>query len=60
MSKPTILVTVATGKTGFYTARTMLNKGYPVKAMARKPSTTTEQLKTLGAEIVFAAYSGSS
>jgi NAD(P)H dehydrogenase (quinone) len=54
MTKPTILITGATGKTGFFAAKTLLNKGYPVKAMARKESDTTNELKALGAEIVIA------
>jgi uncharacterized protein YbjT (DUF2867 family) len=54
MTKPTILITGATGKTGFFAAKTLLEKGYPVKAMARKNSQTTKQLEDLGAEIVIA------
>lgn len=54
MTKPTILITGATGKTGFFAAKTLLEKGYPVKAMARKKSDTTRELKALGAEIVIA------
>jgi len=54
MTKPTILITGATGKTGFFAAKTLLEKGYPVKAMARKDSDTTKELKALGAEIVIA------
>jgi uncharacterized protein YbjT (DUF2867 family) len=56
MTKPTIFITGATGKTGFYTARIMLEKGYRVKAMARKQIDKTEALKALGAEIVFADF----
>jgi len=55
--KPTIFITGATGKTGFFAARTLLEKGYPVKAMARKESDTTNELKALGAEIVHADFS---
>ena len=44
MTKPTILITGATGKTGFFAAKTLLEKGYPVKAMARKQSTTTNEM----------------
>jgi uncharacterized protein YbjT (DUF2867 family) len=54
--KPTILVTGATGKTGFFAAKTLLEKGYPVKSMARKESATTKELKALGAEIVHADF----
>lgn len=52
MTKPTILITGATGKTGFFAAKTLLEKGYHVKAMARKESETTKELKALSAEIV--------
>lgn len=54
--KPTIFITGATGKTGFFAAQTLLEKGYPVKAMARKESATTKELKALGAEIVHADF----
>lgn len=54
--KPTIFITGATGKTGFFAAKTLLEKGYPVKAMARKESDTTKKLKALGAEIVRADF----
>lgn len=54
--KPTIFISGATGKTGFFAARTLLEKGYPVKAMARKESDTTHELKALGAEIVHADF----
>jgi NAD(P)H dehydrogenase (quinone) len=54
MTKPTILITGATGKTGFFAAKTLLENGYPVKAMARNESDTTKELKALGAEIVTA------
>ena len=54
--KPTIFITGATGKTAFFTAKTLLGKGYPVKAMARRESDTTQELKTLGAEIIYADF----
>lgn len=54
MTKPTILITGATGKTGFFAAKTLLEKGYPVKTMARRESDTTKELEALGAEIVIA------
>ncbi len=54
--KLTIFVTGATGKTGFFAARTLLEKGYRVKAMARKESATTRELQALGAEIVHADF----
>ena len=54
MTKPTILITGSTGKTGFFAAKTLLEKGYPVKAMTRRNSDTTKELEALGAEIVIA------
>ncbi len=54
--KPTILITGATGKTGFFVAEMMIEKGYTVKAMARKKSGTTDELQALGAEIVIGDF----
>ncbi len=56
MTKPSIFITGSTGKTGFIAAKIMLEKGYIVKAMARKESDKTEKLKAFGAEIVFADF----
>lgn len=56
MTKPTILITGATGKTGLFAAKTLLKQGYPIKAMARKESDTTNELRALGAEIVHADF----
>jgi uncharacterized protein YbjT (DUF2867 family) len=56
MTKQTILITGATGKTGFTAAKTLLEKGYSVRAMARKESDTTKKLEILGAEIVYADF----
>ena len=49
--KPLILVTGATGKTGFVTAKALLEKGYPVRALVRGASEKADGLKSLGAEI---------
>jgi len=56
MNKPTILITGSTGKTGFFAAKTLLEKGFPVRAMARTKSDTTGVLEALGAEIVYASF----
>ena len=56
MTKPIILITGATGKTGFTAAQSLLEKGYTVRAMARKESNTTKELAALGAEIVYADF----
>lgn len=49
--KPTILVTGATGKTGRATVTALLEKGYPVKAMAHRHDERSESLKKQGAEV---------
>jgi len=52
MSKSTILITGATGKSGESAVKALLAKGHLVKAMARKKSEKTDELKQLGAQIV--------
>ena len=49
--KPKILVTTATGSTGFPVTQQLLEKGYPVRALVRRPSVRSEQLRKAGAEI---------
>ncbi len=51
MLKPKILVTTASGKTGFATAVQLLEKGYPVRALVRAEDNRSETLRRLGAEI---------
>ena len=51
MTKPKILVTTASGKTGFATTSQLLEKGYPVRAMVRIDDQRSEKLRRLGAEI---------
>ena len=52
MSKPKILVTGATGKTGVPTTLGLLAKGFPVRALVRKADFRAERLRDGGAEIV--------
>jgi len=52
MSKPKILVTGATGKTGVPTTLGLLAKGFPVRALVRKADLRAERLRDGGAEIV--------
>ena len=52
MSKPKILVTGATGKTGVSTTLGLLEKGFPVRALVRKIDARAERLRAGGAEIV--------
>ena len=52
MTKPTILVTGATGKTGAATATQLLARGFPVRALAHKSDARCQALRQAGAEIV--------
>jgi uncharacterized protein YbjT (DUF2867 family) len=52
MSKPKILVTGATGKTGGPTVLGLLTKGFPVRAMVRALDTRARRLVDHGAEVV--------
>lgn len=47
-----ILITSATGKTGFVAAERLLNDGYPVKIFVRSKNKMALELERLGAEIV--------
>lgn len=51
MNQPTILVTAATGNTGFPTAMQLLERAYPVRAFVRKESERSKRLRAMGAEI---------
>jgi uncharacterized protein YbjT (DUF2867 family) len=51
MTKPTILVTGATGKTGAATVAQLLSRGFPVRALAHKPDSRCQALRQAGAEI---------
>ncbi len=51
MTKPKILVTAASGKTGSATALQLLEKGYPVRAFVRGFDSRSEWLRQRGAEI---------
>lgn len=51
MTHPTILVTAATGHTGFPAVRYLRERGYPVRAFVRRQDARSEALKALGAEI---------
>lgn len=52
MQKPTILITSATGKTGFEAAKQLLTEGYPVRILVRSKKPKALELAQLGAEIV--------
>lgn len=51
MIHPTILVTAATGNTGFPAAMQLLERKYPVRAFVRRESDRSKTLRAMGAEI---------
>lgn len=57
MTKPRIIVTGATGKTGSIVATELLKAGYPVRALVRREDERSARLKALGAEIAIADMS---
>lgn len=50
--KVKILITSATGKTGFPAAVQLLNEGYPIRILVRSRSEKVKQLESLGAEVM--------
>lgn len=54
MTKPKILVTGSTGKTGTQVVAQLLEQGWPVRAVLRKEDARSERLRRLGAEVVVA------
>ena len=57
MTKPRILVTGATGKTGVVVVNELLKADYPVRAMAHREDGRSAHLKARGAEIALADMS---
>ena len=57
MTKPRILVTGATGKTGVVVVNELLKADYPVRAMVHREDGRTAGLRALGAEIAVADMS---
>ncbi len=53
---PLILVTGATGKTGGPVVEHLLERGFPVRALARRHDERTERLEALGAEVVLGDF----
>ena len=51
MTKPKILVTGATGKTGGHVATQLLTAGFPVRVLVRRQDQRSERLRKAGAEI---------
>src|SRR6202035_5954816 len=57
MTKPRIIVTGATGKTGSVVVTELLKAGYPVRAMVHREDGRSARLKAQGAEIAVADMS---
>lgn len=57
MTKPRILVTGATGKTGSVVVSELLKAGYPVRALVHREDARSAQLKAQGAELAVADMS---
>jgi uncharacterized protein YbjT (DUF2867 family) len=57
MTKPRVIVTGATGKTGSVVVTELLKAGYPVRAMVRREDARSARLKAQGAEIAVADMS---
>ena len=56
MTQSKFLITGATGATGGYTARQLLEKQHAVRVLAHRPDERSEQLQKLGAEVVFGDF----
>lgn len=52
MTKQTILVTGATGKTGASVIGQLIDKGFPVRALVRRADERSERLAALGAAVI--------
>jgi len=52
MTDQKILVTAAAGKTGSYVVKQLLERGFPVRAMVRRSNEKSDQLASLGAEVL--------
>lgn len=51
-ARPLILVTAAAGRTGRETVRSLLQRGYPVRALVRRSDERAKALERLGADVV--------
>lgn len=56
MSKPTILVTAAAGKTGTHIVEQLLERGFPVRAAVRVNDGRSHWLEQIGAEVVLVDF----
>jgi len=57
MTKPRIIVTGATGKTGSLVVSELLKAGFPVRALVHRQDGRSEQLKAQGAELAISDLS---
>jgi NAD(P)H dehydrogenase (quinone) len=53
MTQTKFLITGATGDTGGYTVRQLLETNHAVRVLAHRPDERSEQLQQAGAEVVF-------
>jgi NAD(P)H dehydrogenase (quinone) len=56
MTQAKFLITGATGETGGYTVRQLLEKNYAVRVLAHRPDQRSEQLQKVGVEVVFGDF----
>src|SRR6266478_8343957 len=56
MIQTKFLITGATGYTGGYTVRQLLEKNQAVRVLAHRPDERSEQLQKVGAEVVFGDF----
>src|SRR6202045_3443963 len=56
MTPTKFLITGATGDTGGYTVRQLLEKNHAVRVLAHRPDERSEQLQKAGAEVVFGDF----
>lgn len=54
--KPKILITLATGKTGYTSTVQLLQEGYPVRVYVRSKNKKALELEKLGAEIILGEF----
>ena len=54
--KEKILITLATGRTGFATAAELLRDGYPVRILVRSKNKKAVELEKLGAEVAIGEF----
>src|SRR5216684_5615231 len=56
MTQTKFLITGATGDTGGYTVRQLLEKNHAVRVLAHRPDERSQQLQKIGAEVVFGDF----